>query len=375
MNIAYKYRFYPTTEQKIFFIKTFGCCRKIWNLMLEDKIKYYKADGSLLMTTPASYKKEYPYLKETDSLALANIQLDLEKAYKAFFRDPNIGFPNFKSKRKTRLSYTTNVVGKNITISDRYIKLPKVGYVKVKRHRKAPDDHKLKSVTVSCDPDGKFYASVLYEYEDTAIPVEDITTHIGLDYKSDGLYVDSEDNVCNMPHYFRESEHKLAKAQRVLSRRKGSKKHEPKSSNYKKQQLKVSRIYKHISNQRKDFLHKKSNEITNRYDIISVEDLNMKGMSRSLRLGKSTMDNGYGMFVHMLEYKQQRKGHYLVKIDKWFPSSQLCQCGYKNPATKNLGLCTIICPACGRTYDRDANAAQNIDAEGLRLFCVGQGLS
>lgn len=374
MNIAYKYRIYPTTEQTVLLFKTFGCCRKVYNLMLADKIAYYKSTDKMLHNTPAMYKSDYPYLKEVDSLALANSQLDLEGAYRLFFRDPKIGFPKYKSKRHSRLSYTTNIVNGNISINDRYIRLPKVGLIRVKRHRKAPDDYILKSVTVSCDPDGKFYVSVLYKHDDTVTPVRKVKTHIGLDYKSDGLYVDSEGNIADMPHYYRKAQNKLAKAQRILSRRKGSKRCEPKSNNYLKQQLCVNRIHKHMSNQRKDFLHKLSCEITNHYDLISVEDLNMKSMSQTLHLGKATMDNGYGMFINMLEYKQHRKRHHLIKVDKFYPSSQLCRhCGYKNPITKDLSVRTITCPICGTTYDRDTNAAVNIDTEGLRLF-VGQGL-
>ena len=247
-------------------------------------------------------------------------------------------------------------------MSENPITLPKAGRVRAVIHRQAPADHKLKSVTVSQNRDGTYYASVMYEYEETAVPADTIATHIGLDYKSDGLYVDSNGDCADMPHFYREAEKRLAKAQRCLSRKqKGSK-------NREKQKRRVAKLSRHAANQRKNYLHKKSSEITNQYDLVSVEDLNMRGMAQSLRLGKSTLDNGYGMFCCMLEYKQRRKGHHFIRVNKFFPSTQLCQCGYKNPETKHLSMRTITCPVCGRTYDRDHNAAINIDKEGLRLL-------
>ena len=361
-NIAYQYRLYPDKEQQVLFAKTFGCCRKVYNLMLADKIAYYKREGAMLMTTPAMYKDEYPYLREVDSLALANEQMHLQAAYNNFFRDKRNGFPKFKSRKRDKASYTTNLVGNNIVVSDRSIRLPKVGVVRAAIHRKAPDGYKLKSVTVSRKRDGSYYASVLYEYDETVVPVKEIQSHIGLDYKSNGLYVDSNGESADMPRFYRKAEKRLAREQRRLSKKqKGSR-------NQEKQRQKVAKISRHVSNQRKDFLHKKSAEITNQYDLVSVEDLNMRGMSRSLNLGKSTLDNGYGMFCTMLEYKQRRKGHYFVRVDRFFPSSQLCQCGYQNPVTKDFSVRTVICPVCGRTYDRDYNAAINIDKEGLRML-------
>lgn len=364
-NFAIKCRIYPTIEQQIVIAKTFGCCRKVYNLMLFDKIDYYREHKASLMTTPAQYKENYPYLKEVDSLALANVQLQLQTAYKNFFRDRRIGFPKFKSKKKDKRSYTTNLVNGNIVVTADSIKLPKVGVISAKVHREIPGGAKLKSVTVSQDRDGRYYVSILYAVKkEPTIPArisEDIS-HIGLDYKSDSLYMDSSGNAADMPHFHRESHKKLAKAQRKLSKKeKGSK-------NREKQRRKVARIAAHIANQRKDFLHKLSAEITNQYELISVETLNMKAISQSLRLGKATLDNGYGMFCKMLRYKQLRKGHYFVKLDRLFPSSQLCQCGYKNPATKDLSVRTVTCPICGSTYDRDINAAKNIDKEGLRIL-------
>ena len=330
--------------------------------MLNDKIEHYKATGRSLTVTPAKYKKEYPYLKEVDSLALANEQMHLQTAYKNFFRDKSVGFPKFKSKKNDYNSYTTNNVNNNIKVLESAVKLPKLGIVKAKVHRIAPDTHKLKAMTITQEKDGTYYVSVLYEYESDIKPVEHIASHIGLDYKSDGLYAGSDGSCAYMPHFYRISQEKLARRQRKLSKKvKGS-------NNYNKEKYKTAKISRHTANQRKDFLHKKSTEITNQYDLISVEDLNMRSIAGSLKLGKSTLDNGYGMFLSMLEYKQRKKDHFFIKVDKFYPSSQLCQCGYKNPAAKDLNIRVITCPHCGRTYDRDINAAINIDKEGYRIL-------
>lgn len=362
---AYKYKLKPTTEQRLLLLKTFGCCRKVYNLMLADKINHYQNTGLNLKVTPAKYKSEFPFLKEVDSLALCNEQLHLEQAYKNFFRDKRCGFPKFKSRKTDKASYTTNFVNNNIVLQNKEIKLPKLGIIKAVIHRTAPADYVLKSVTVSMESDNKFYVSVLYEYEITDNVKPAINNHIGLDYKSDGLYVDSNGICIDMPKFYKLSQEKLAKEQRKLSRKtKGS-------NSYYKQKQKVAKLHKHIANQRKDFLHKLSNEITNRYDLISVENLNLSAMRQQPNFSKAVSDNAYSMFLTFLEYKQRLKQHLFIKVDRFFPSSQLCFCcGYKNQITKGLqglNVRTVHCPNCHSIYDRDHNAAMNIDREGLRL--------
>ena len=365
MNIAYKYRIYPNEKQKTLIEKTFECCRKVWNLMLSDKISHYEKTGQSLMTTPAQYKDTYPFLKDVDSLALANVQLNLQSAYSNFFRDKKIGFPRYRSKKHPKKSYTTNMVNGNIVLDfdNKVIRLPKLGSVKTKYHRLSDDDWKVKSVTVSRTVINEYYISVLFEYEEDIIPVkpDDKTVFVlGLDYKSDGLYVDSNGNKCAMPHYYRNSQKKLSKQQRKLSKKKLH------SNNRYKQQLKVNKIAIHTSRQRTDFLHKESKKITNSYDFVSVEDLDMKGLSQSLKLGKATMDNGYGMFINMLSYKLEARGGKLIAIDRWFPSTQLCSnCGSikKIPLSQRTYTCD-----CGISIDRDYNSAINIAHEGKRLI-------
>lgn len=374
MNSAIKYRLYPTSEQKIMFAKTFGCCRKVYNLMLSEKIESYKTTGKFVAVTPAKYKKDFPYLKEVDSLALANVQLNLQSAFRNHFdrnRRKKTGFPKFKSAKHSRKSYTTNNQNGTVAIiDDRYIRLPKTGKVKAVIHRVPGTDWKLRSATVSCSSDDRYYVSVLFEYENSASTyVVDENNAIGMDYASDGLYVDDKGNIGTNHKFYRESHKKLAKEQRKLSRKKGSRKGEDKSHNYLKQQRKVNRIYTHIANQRKDNLHKISAEIANQYDIVCVENLNMRNMSnRGFGNGKATLDNGYGMFLDMLEYKLANRGKYLVKVDKWYPSSQICHCcGKRHPEMKDLRIRTMRCE-CGYVMDRDRNAAMNIKKEGLRIM-------
>ena len=373
-NKAYRYRLYPITEQEILFHKTFGCCRKVWNLMLADKIISYQETKHFGQQTPAQYKAKCPYLKEVDSLALANVQLHLQAAIKARFdkrRKKKNHFPRFKSKRRAKKSYTTNNQGNTIEIIGNAIKLPKIGIVKAEIHRLPENNWLLKSATVTETSDGKYYISILFQYEAevTSIPLSSNLKVIGLDYASDGLYVDDAGHKGTNHKYYLASEKKLRKEQRRLSRRTGSKKGETPSSNYQKQQRKVAKLHRHIANQRKDNLQKLSTEIANQYDIVCVESLNMQAIANKKRhLGKHTYDNGYGMFLNMLSYKLEDRGKYLVKINKWYPSSQLCSCcGTRHPEMKDLKIRVMNC-TCGNHMDRDQNAAINIKREGFRML-------
>ncbi len=307
--------------------------------------------------TPAKYKKEYEWLKEVDSLALANAQLNLDKAYKAFFKG-NAKFPKFKSKRHKQ-SYTTNVVNGNIQLLDGHIKLPKLKMVKIKQHREIPSEYKIKSCTLSMTASGKYYISILVEYE-KQIDNKKIESVVGLDFAMDGLFVDSEGEKANYPKFYRQSLDKLAKEQRKLSRKKKG------SSNWNKQRIRVAKIGEKVANQRKNFLHHKSKELVTNYDAVVIEDLDMKGMSQALRFGKSVADNGWGMFTSFLQYKLKEQGKQLVKIDKWFPSTKTCSnCG----SVKEVKLSERIYQcACGLNLDRDYNAALNIRKEGIRLL-------
>ena len=257
---------------------------------------------------------------------MANVQLNQNKAYRKFFKDckekKNLrGFPKYKSIKKSRRSYTTNSQNGTIYLGDGFIHLPKAGDVKAVIHRNPEPEWKLKSASISQERDGTYYCSVLYEYDRNIKPaVLDKDNAVGLDYKSDGLYVDSNGSRPVSHKYYRESQKKLVKLQRRLSRKIGSKKGEEKSSNYVKRLMKVNKLYAHISNQRKDFLHKKSTEIANQYDIVYVENLNMRSMSnKGFGNGKATMDNRYGIFLKMLEYKLENREKFFVKVVKFYP--------------------------------------------------------
>lgn len=365
-NKAYKFRLYPSEEQALIIRKTFGCVRFIYNKMLQDRKDIYESIRenateikNIQYPTPAKYKGEFEWLKEVDSLALANAQLNLDKAYKSFFKGV-AKFPKFKRK-KHKQSYTTNVVNTNIQLLDGYIKLPKLKMVRVKQHREIPSDHIIKSCTISVSPSGKYFISILVEYEKNIIK-KDTEKVIGLDFAMDGLFVDSEGKKANYPKFYRQMINKLTREQRKLSRKKNG------SSNWEKQRIKVAKIHEKISNQRKNFLHNKSRELVKFYDAVIIEDLNMKSMSQTMRFGKSVADNGWGMFTIFLQYKLKEEGKPLVKIDKWFPSTKTCSnCG--NIKSMPLNIRVYVC-TCGLHVDRDINAAINIKREGMRLLAI-----
>ena len=344
MNIAYRFRIYPTEEQKILLGKTFGCCRFLYNQMLNDKIREYAKTKKMLKNTPAMYKKEYPFLKEVDSLALANVQLHLEKAYKNFFRNPKIGFPRFKSKHHSKNSYTTNVVNGNILVESKRIRLPKLKWIAMKKHREPAEGLRLKSVTVSMESSGKYFASLLYEgyscENQAAGPDYSTAKILGIDYAMQGMAVFSEKVETEEAGFFRKNEKRLAREQRKLSK---------------------------IRNQRRDHLHKLSRKIADGYDAVAVEDIDMKAMGQCLHFGKSVQDNGYGMFREMLDYKLAWKGKKMVKVDRFFPSSKkCCKCGRVKKELKlseRVYRCT-----CGNEMDRDRNAAINIREEARRML-------
>jgi len=373
MNKAYKYRIYPNPEQETHINKTFGCVRFVYNKMLanrKDIYEQFKDDKEALKQQkyllPADFKKEFIWLKEVDSLALANAQLNLQTAYKNFFRDKSMGFPKFKSKRHGKKSYTTNNQGGTIRLIDsKTVRLPKLKNVRIKLHRQLPKKAIIKSATVSKTATGKYYISILVEYEADVEPVAPMPeTVLGLDYSSRTLFVDSQANNADYPKFYRQAERKLKKAQRKLSKRqKGSK-------NREKQRRKVAKLHEKAANQRKDFLHKMSRQIANACSAIAIEDLNMRGMAQSLNLAKSTNDNGFGMLRTFLAYKLAEQGKQLVIIDKWFPSSKLCR--FCNKENKELLLADRIwtCSHCGAELDRDINAAINIKNEGCRLLGI-----
>lgn len=370
LNRAIQYRAYPTEAQAVLLAKTFGCVRFVWNRMLMDAQQFLNEAGTFFVPTPAKYKKEFPFLKEVDSGALCNTQLDLQDANDHHLESPKtVGAPRLKSKRKSKMSYTTNIhsykakdgsVVHTLALGYEAIKLPKIGWVKIKKHRQPGADWILKGATVSCTRSGKYFISLLYEFEkdiQSVVPTKEKS--LGLDYSSHDFYVDSNGEVANYPRFYRQSEEKIAKEQRKLSRMKVG------SKNYNEQLHKVQLLHEHITNQRKNFCHTVSAAIAKRYDAVFVEDINLRGLAGSLKLGKSTNDNGFGMFRTMLEYKLTSQGKTFAKIDKWYPSSKTCSvCGLvKDDLT--LADRSWTCSSCGTTHNRDHNAAINIRNLGL----------
>jgi putative transposase len=369
MNKAYNFRLYPNKEQKIIFSKTFGCVRFVYNKMLAERKEIhelYKDDKTQLrqqkLPTPAKYKAEYEWLKEVDSSALCNAQMNLQKAYNNFFRDKKIGSPKFKSKHDYKDSYTTSCIYNNIRIENKKIRLPKIGWVRVVQHREIPETQTIKSCTISKTPSGKYYIGILVEFEQYIQPSEPKKENVlGLDMDIKNLYTDSQGIKAEYPRYYREALEKLQKEQRKLSlMQKGS-------NNRNKQRIKVAKLHEKVANCRKDFLHKKSRELVNKFDVIAIEDLNMKAMSQCLNLGKSVTDNSWGAFTTFLKYKLEDMGKQLIKIDRWYPSSKTCnECGEINHELK-LSDRKWVCKDCGSIIERDYNAAKNIRDEGIRI--------
>lgn len=371
---AYKFRIYPTEEQEIFFVKSFGCVRKVYNLMLDDRMKIYedtKNDSSKKMSfpTPAKYKKDFPFLKEVDSLALANAQLNLDKAYKNFFRDKSVGFPRFKSKKNPVQSYTTNNQNGTVALIDnKFIKIPKLkSLVRIKLHRQPKG--MIKSATISRHSSGNSYISLLCKEEIIELPKTNAAVGIDLgitDFAilSDGRKIDNNKFTSKMEKKQKREQRKLSR-RALLAKKNGVKLFEAK--NYQKQKRKVARLYEKIMNQRTDFLNKLSTDIIKNHDTICIENLNTKGMLRNRKLAKSISDVSWSSFVTKLQYKADWYGREIIKIDKWFPSSQICsKCGHKD-GKKPLNIRDWTCPICHTHHDRDINASKNILTEGLRI--------
>lgn len=354
MFFVYKYRLYPTQEQSHQIDKTIGCARFVYNSLLAKAEESYQKTGKTKIDSYASLKAQYSWLKDVDSYALAYAQQHLRFAYKNFFNNHK-NMPKYHSKKTGKQTYTTHNIDNGLRIEKGMIKLPKVGFIKIKLHRFCKG--KIKSATVIKTKTNKYFISILTEQTPEVIE-KDISQEkvLGIDMSYKELAVYSDGTKAKYPMFYRKAQKKLAHVQRNFGRTQaGSKRHET-------ARLKIAKVYEKISNQRKDFLDKESARIAKEYDVVVIEKLNMRSMAnKKMRKGKVVNDISFGMFKEMLGYKLNNNLGQLIKADKFYPSSQLCSnCGFKNIAVKNLSIREWDCPQCGSHHNRDINAAINL---------------
>ena len=374
MLLAYKYRIYPTKEDKILLAKHFGCCRFLYNHFLTYRKNEYEKGNkvSYLMTqkelTKMKTLEQYSWLNEVSSQSLQMAIQQLDDAYKKFFKQQG-GYPNYKSKHSSKQSCS---FPQNVKISENRVYLPKFmkNGIRIKLHRNIPERSSIKQATITKKND-RYYISISFD-DNLPIPKPIIAqSSIGLDMGINSLIATSKDVKIDNPRYTKKYARALKLASRHLDRKQHSRKKgdtTPKSKRYLKQQRKVARIHEKIANSRSDYIHKITNEITNQYDVICIEDLNVKGMIKNHKLSKHIADVAWGELRRQLEYKSERKGKILIKVDRWLPSSQTCSSCLSPTGKKPLNIRKFTCPICGTVHDRDNNAAKIIEYFGLLIF-------
>ena len=364
---AFKYRIYPNKKQQELIQKTFGCTRFIYNYYLNKRKEMYENDRTtftynMCSKDLTSLKKDLEWLKEVDSVGLQSSLKDLDYAYQKFFKE-HTGYPKFKSKKNRYKSYKTKNTNNCLDFINKHIKLPKLGLVKV-RDKQIPQGRIL-NATISQEPNGHYYCSLCCtDIEFQQYPKTN--KNVGIDLGIYDFAILSDRIKIENPQFYEQSEKKLAKLQRELSRKTIG------SSRWEKARLKVAKLQKHIANQRNDFLQKLTTTIVSNYDVIAIEDLDVKSMKEtdSKTRNKRVGDVSWSEFRRMLTYKSQWYGKELSVIDRYYPSSQICHvCGHRD-GKKSEDIRFWICPHCHSELDRDINAAINILNEGLRLLNV-----
>lgn len=360
MQKGIKFRVYPNKEQQSLINRTLGCCRLVYNKGLDMRNRAYASGEKAsygqtsAMLTGLKKTEEYAFLKEVDSIALQQSLRDLDRGFKNFF-EKRAKHPVFKSKHNHRQSYRTINQSDNIRIVGKYLKLPKLGYVKIKQ---SMETGHINSVTVERIPTGKYFVVLNVDFEPEPRPNAGHT--VGIDVGIKEFYTDSNGNIVRNPKYLEWTQRKLVREQRRLSRKQKD------SNNRNKQRIKVAGIHEKITNQRNDFLQKQSTMLVRENQTVCIEDLNVKGMLHNHKLARSIASVSWAKFFFMLEYKSAWYGCTIVRVSTMYPSSQTCSCcGYKNPLVRDLSVRRWECPVCHATHDRDQNAAVNILRKGL----------